>query len=35
MCDKDILQLLFQDLNQSVSPETHLPPYKLSNSQLL
>jgi len=35
MCDKDILQLLFEDLNQSVSPANQLPIYKLSNSQLL
>jgi len=35
MCDKDILQLLFEDLNQSVSPEHQLPLYKLNNSQLL
>ena len=35
MCDKDILQLCFEDLNQSVSPANQLPQYQLSNSQLL
>ena len=35
MSDKDILQLLFEDLNQSVSPANQLPLYQLSNSQLL
>jgi hypothetical protein len=35
MCDKDILQLLLEDLNQSVSPDNQLPLYQLSNSQLL
>jgi len=35
MCDKDILQLFFEDLNQSVSPANQLPLYQLSNSQLL
>ena len=32
MCNKDILQLSFEDLNQSVSPENQLPLYKLSKS---
>jgi len=35
MCDKEILQLFFEDLNQSVSPANQLPLYQLSNSQLL
>jgi hypothetical protein len=35
MCNNDILQLFFEDLNQSVSPENQLPLYQLSNSQLL
>ena len=34
MCDNDILQLFFEDLNESVSPENHLPFYKFNNSQL-
>jgi len=32
MCNKDILQLSFEDLNQFVSPENQLPIYKLSKS---
>ena len=35
MCDKEILQLFFEDLNQSVYPANQLPLYQLSNSQLL
>ena len=35
MCDKEILQHFFEDLNQSVSPANQLPLYQLSNSQLL
>ena len=35
MCDKEILHLSFEDLNQSVSPANQLPLYQLSNSQLL
>jgi len=34
-CDKGIVQLFFEDLNKSVSPENQLPPYKLSNFQIL
>jgi len=32
MCNKDILQLSSEDLNQSVCPENQLPLYKLSKS---
>ena len=35
MCDKEILLLFFEDLNQSVSPANQLPLYQLSNSHLL
>jgi hypothetical protein len=33
MCDKDILQLFFEDENYAVSPDNQQPIYKLSKSQ--
>ena len=36
MCDKGIVQPFFEDLIETMLPhENQLPPYKLSNSQIL